>query len=86
MSESTSTIQVQQRIDLLQSLIREADQLIEEQVTEIYDHQNQFSQDWFEYEGLDTQDVETLSELSEFRRVVYNALEKLQRSASARAS
>jgi hypothetical protein len=87
MSESTSsTVQVHQRIKVLQSLIREADQLIEEQVTEIYDYQNQFSQDWFECEGLDAQDIETLSELSEFRRVAYNALEKLQRSASEGAS
>jgi hypothetical protein len=86
MSGSTpSTIQVQQRIDLLQSLIRGADQLIEEQVTELYACQNQFSQCWFECEGWDA-DVETLGELSEFRRAAYNALEKLQRSASAGAS
>jgi hypothetical protein len=86
MSECTpSTVQVEQRIDLLQSLIREADQLIEEQVKEIYDYRNQFSHDWFEYEGLDTQDVETLSELSEFRRVACSALEQLQRSDSAGA-
>jgi hypothetical protein len=84
MSESTpSTIQVEQRIALLQSLIREADQLIEEQVKEIYDYRNQLSHDCFEYEGFDTQDVETLSELSEFRRVAYSALEQLQRSDSA---
>jgi len=67
-------------------VICEADQLIEEQVTDIYDCHNQFSQDWFEYEGLDARDVETLGELSEFRRVAYDALEQLQRSARAGTS
>ncbi|PYX01148.1 MAG: hypothetical protein DMG89_02555 [Acidobacteria bacterium] len=87
MSESTSvTAKLQERIELLQSLIREADQLIEEHVTDIYDYQNQSSQEWFECEGLDAQDVETLGELSEFRRVAYDALEQLQRSATAGAS
>jgi hypothetical protein len=87
MSESTSlTAKLQERIELLQSLIREADQLIEEHVTDIYDYQKQSSQESFECEGLDAQDVETLGELSEFRRVAYDALEQLQRSATAGAS